>query len=189
MDDGVWIFGYGSLVRRHDFAYAESRPALIDGWARRFWQGSTDHRGVPGRPGRVVTLIEAPGEVCWGIAYRIAGGDRERVLAKLDYREKGGYRLAEVSIRFAGPEGGAAAGPSPRRSGFGRVGGLVYLATAENPNYLGPAELAEIAAQVRASRGPSGHNVEYVLRLAGALRALGADDDHVFGIARLVGET
>lgn len=181
MDDGVWIFGYGSLVWRPDFAYAESRPALIDGWARRFWQGSTDHRGVPGAPGRVVTLIEAPGEACWGVAYRIAGGDRDSVLAKLDYREKGGYRLAEVSIRFAAAGGGRFAGPD------GRVGGLVYLATEENPNYLGPAELADIAAQVRASRGPSGHNVEYVLRLAGALKDLGAEDDHVFGVARLVG--
>lgn len=188
MDDGVWIFGYGSLVWRPDFAYAESRPALIDGWARRFWQGSTDHRGVPGAPGRVVTLIEAPGEACWGMAYRIAGGDRDGVLAKLDYREKGGYRLAEVSIRFAGPDGGRADGPAPRRSDSGRVGGLVYVATEENPNYLGPAELADIAAQVRASRGPSGHNVEYVLRLADALKDLGAEDDHVFGIARLVGD-
>ncbi len=175
MDDGVWIFGYGSLVWRPDFAYAESRPALIDGWARRFWQGSTDHRGVPGAPGRVVTLIEAPGEACWGMAYRIAGGDRDRVLAKLDYREKGGYRLADVSIRFAGPDGGAA-------------DGLVYLATAENPNYLGPAELADIAAQVRASCGPSGDNVEYVLRLAGALRALGAEDDHVFALEALLSD-
>ncbi len=177
MNDGVWIFGYGSLVWRPDFAYAASRPALIDGWARRFWQGSTDHRGLPGAPGRVVTLIEAPGAACWGMAYRIAGGDRDSVLAKLDYREKGGYRLAEVSIRFASPDGGAA-------------DGLVYVATEENPNYLGPAELADIAAQVRASRGPSGHNVEYVLRLAGALRALGAEDDHVFALeVLLVGES
>ena len=182
MDDGVWIFGYGSLVWRPDFAYAASRPALIDGWARRFWQGSTDHRGLPGAPGRVVTLIEAPGAVCWGMAYRIAGGDRDSVLATLDYREKGGYRLAEVSIRFAA----AADGPAPRHSGSDRADGLVYLATAENPNYLGPAELADIAAQVRASRGPSGHNVEYVLRLAGALRALGAEDDHVFALEVLL---
>ena len=174
MDDGVWIFGYGSLVWRPDFAYAENRPALIDGWARRFWQGSTDHRGVPGAPGRVVTLVEAPGEACWGMAYRVDGADRDQVLAGLDYREKGGYRLADVSLHFAGPGGGAA-------------DGVVYIATSDNPNYLGPAEPADIAAQIRASAGPSGDNVEYVLRLAAALRDLGAEDEHVFGIARLVG--
>lgn len=173
MSDGIWIFGYGSLIWRPDFDYAENRPAVIDGWARRFWQGSTDHRGVPGAPGRVVTLVEAPGETCWGVAYRVSNGDREHVLAVLDYREKGGYRLAEVTMRFAGPEGGS-------------VDGLVYIATPDNPNYLGPAEPADIAAQVRASAGPSGHNTEYVLRLAAAIRELGADDPHVFGIERLL---
>ncbi len=173
MDDGVWIFGYGSLVWRPDFAYAEDRPAAIDGWGRRFWQGSTDHRGVPGAPGRVVTLVEAPGETCWGMAYRVDGDDREQVLAGLDYREKGGYRLVDVSLRFTGTEGGI-------------VGGLVYIATPDNPNYLGPAEPADIAAQIRASTGPSGHNVEYVLRLAAALRDLGAEDDHVFGLEKLL---
>ncbi|MHA1107974.1 MAG: gamma-glutamylcyclotransferase [Alphaproteobacteria bacterium] len=175
MSGGTWIFGYGSLVWRPDFVFSKSRPAAIDGWARRFWQGSTDHRGVPGAPGRVVTLIEAPGETCRGMAYRIADDDRGHVLAKLDYREKGGYRLADVTLHFAGAAGGEAAG-------------LVYIATPDNPNYLGPAAPADIAAQVRVSTGPSGDNTEYVLRLAAALRELGAEDEHVFGIARLVGE-
>jgi len=174
MDDGFWIFGYGSLIWRPDFAFAENRPATIHGWARRFWQGSTDHRGVPGAPGRVVTLVEASGETCWGMAYRVADGDRDSVLERLDYREKGGYRLAEVAVRFA-HDGGS-------------VDGLVYIATPDNPNYLGPAPAADIADQVRVSAGPSGHNIEYVLRLAAALRDIGAHDAHVFDIARLVGE-
>ena len=60
--------------------------------------------------------------------------------------------------------------------------GLVYIATPDNPNYLGPAAPAAIARQVRASVGPSGPNDEYVLRLAEALRAIGARDDHVFAV-------
>jgi cation transport protein ChaC len=35
---------------------------------------------------------------------------------------------------------------------------------------------------VRRSRGPSGPNLEYVLRLAESLRALGAQDEHVFAL-------
>jgi len=64
--------------------------------------------------------------------------------------------------------------------------GLVYVATAANPNWLGPAPLEAIAAQVASAQGPSGPNAEYVLRLAAALRELGAEDEHVFALERLV---
>ena len=46
-----------------------------------------------------------------------------------------------------------------------------------------------IAERVRRSRGPSGSNVEYVLRLAEALRAMRASDEHVFALAELLEET
>ena len=72
MREALWIFGYGSLVWRPSFPFAERRGAWIDGFARRFWQGSTDHRGVPGAPGRVVTLEHATGARCFGAAYRIS---------------------------------------------------------------------------------------------------------------------
>lgn len=172
----VWIFGYGSLVWRPDIPFADSRPAAIEGWARRFWQGSTDHRGVPGAPGRVVTLVESPADLCWGRAFLVTADDREAVIDQLDYREKGGYSLAEVSLRFGGHGADEA----------DEAAGLVYMATPNNPNYLGPAPLADIAAQVRVSHGPSGPNIEYVLRLADALRDIGADDPHVFELERLL---
>jgi cation transport regulator ChaC len=169
----IWVFGYGSLVWRPDFPFAERRPAFIEGWARRFWQGSTDHRGVPGAPGRVVTLVTAPGARCWGMAYRVAAADSAAVLSHLDYREKGGYRVEHVTLGFADRPA---------------TDGLVYRATPDNPNYLGPAAPEAIAAQVRASRGPSGPNIDYVLRLAEALREIDAEDAHVFGIERLLRE-
>jgi glutathione-specific gamma-glutamylcyclotransferase len=169
----VWVFGYGSLVWRPDFPFAESRVATISGWTRRFWQGSTDHRGMPGAPGRVVTLVEAPAETCWGRAYLITAQDRKAVLTHLDYREKGGYSMHEVDVAFP------VNATDPAR-------GLIYIATPGNPNWLGDAPLTEIAAQVRESAGPSGPNVEYVMELANALKDMDARDSHVFDLARLV---
>lgn len=168
----VWVFGYGSLVWRPSFPFRERRPARIRGWKRRFWQGSTDHRGVPGAPGRVVTLVRQVDAVCWGVAYLIAAEDVPEVMAKLDWREKGGYERANERLELCEPDAIAE--------------GIVYLATASNPNYLGPAPLAKIAEQVLRSEGPSGANPEYVFRLAEALREMSAEDAHVFELETLL---
>ena len=186
---GTWIFGYGSLVWRPAFRHDASRPAWVRGWRRRFWQGSTDHRGVPGAPGRVVTLVRAPHEpslACWGVAYRVRHDDLENVLARLDHREKGGYERIEVELHLQP----APAAPDARAAKSDRVYGLMYVAGESNPNYLGPAPLATIARQVMASRGPSGPNPEYVSRLAAALHAicptLDADSEEAIALAALL---
>lgn len=162
----MWIFGYGSLVWRPDFDFVERHPAYITGYLRRFWQGSTDHRGVPGAPGRVATLIEAPGQTCFGTAYRIEGSAARRVLSKLDVREQGGYTHLELDLQLVDAD-------------HQTVRGLVYWASADNPNYLGPAPLQSMVEQIATARGPSGGNADYLVELARALETMGAVDPHV----------
>jgi len=174
-----WIFGYGSLIWRPDIPYLERRPARVYGWQRRFWQGSHDHRGMPDRPGRVVTLVAESDAWCDGVAYQVEAGVIEEVFDTLDYREKNGYERFDVTLHFA------EAGDSQALS---RASGLVYIAPQNNHAYLGPAPVAEIAAQISGSHGPSGHNVDYLLELAAALRDLKADDPHVFELESVVRE-
>ena len=166
MTHSTWLFGYGSLIWRPDFPYLDDCRAHVTGWSRRFWQGSHDHRGVPTDPGRVVTLVEAPGERCYGRAFLI----EPEVFEHLDYREKNGYERHAVDICFAEE----------------RVSGVVYIAETDNHAFLGEAPLAEIAAQINRCAGPSGTNADYLLELAGALRNLNVVDPHVFELEKLV---
>ena len=162
-----WVFGYGSLIYKVDFPYLERSEAQIHGWERRFWQGSHDHRGTPDAPGRVVTLVEAAGRPCGGMAYQIT----EEVFEHLDHREKNGYQRRETTISLVD----------------GRdVSGTVYVADPGNFAYLGPEPLDIMAAQIARSHGPSGSNREYLLTLAESLREMGLHDEHVFELEALL---
>ncbi|MCB1644204.1 MAG: gamma-glutamylcyclotransferase [Pseudomonadales bacterium] len=175
MSDPLWIFGYGSLIWRVDFPFVRSVPAWIYGWSRRFWQGSTDHRGLPGAPGRVVTLTEALNERCDGMAYLIDPTLATGVLDALDYREKGGYERLTLPLHFLNEHGE-----------HQQVTGITYLATELNPEYLGPASNEDLARQIWQAHGPSGSNEEYLFELERALLALNCEDHHVAEIAASV---
>jgi len=103
--------------------------------------------------------------------YRVAAADVPAEMATLDHREQGGYDRLDTTAQLAG---GAA------------VACVVYIARPDNPNYVGPAPLSEIAHIVRRSRGPSGDNREYVLKLATALAEMGVRDSHIDALAALV---
>jgi cation transport regulator ChaC len=168
MSDPTWVFGYGSLIYKVDFPFLARRPACIEGWERRFWQGSHDHRGTPESPGRVVTLVPSPGARCRGVAYLV----EPAVFGHLDHREKNGYQRHRLSLFLDGE-----AEP---------VAGLIYVAGADNPAFLGPAPLDELAAHIAVANGPSGSNREYLIELARALHELDSHDEHVHALAERV---
>lgn len=158
-------------------AYAARRAGRLDGWARRFWQASTDHRGTAEAPGRVLTLIEAAGAV-WGMAYAIAATEWPAIEAALELREQQGYARLTVEIGLAADE----------RAGrvVETIAGVLFVATPANPYFVGPEPLDTTAAIVRRSHGPSGGNLDYVLELDRALAAMGATDPEVTALAERV---
>lgn len=174
VESDLWVFGYGSLIFRPDFPYVARREGYITDWSRRFWQASLDHRGTFENPGRVATIVASPGARCWGVAYCVAPQERERVLAYLDERECGGYERRMLPFH------------TPDAEPLDSV--LVYIADHGNPNFCGPEELAVTAAFVRAARGLMGPNLDYVSKLAAALQLMGAEDPHVFELARALEE-
>uniref|UniRef100_A0A182JL17 glutathione-specific gamma-glutamylcyclotransferase n=1 Tax=Anopheles atroparvus TaxID=41427 RepID=A0A182JL17_ANOAO len=183
-DDGkdVWIFGYGSLVWKADFPFAEKRTGYIKGFLRRFYQNSIDHRGTAEKPGRVVTLIhshDADSKV-WGMGYRIASKEKHMVLQHLDHREKNGYERHSVNFYPY---------PSIQHQFDDPQPILLYVATQDNPSFAGhDDELEVIAEQILASAGQSGRNPEYVYKLAEAMRQLypGEEDDHLFELEKIL---
>lgn len=163
----TWIFGYGSLIWNPGFEFEEKQLASFSGWERRFWQGSEDHRGVPGAPGRVLTLV--PGSSCKGMAYRLHDKQQAQTLTMLDHREKGGYERVIAPLQL--PDGST-------------VKGITYVASINNPLFLGEATAQAIAHQIANSAGPSGTNREYLLELVCAFRSHGIEDNHVFELER-----
>lgn len=175
----MWVFGYGSLIWKADFKYETKLVGYILGYKRRFYQHSVDHRGVPEKPGRVVTLIPSkfPNSTVWGVAYRIRAEDIDEVTKHLDFREKNGYSKKTVTFH-------------PNNSEYLPFPLTLYVAVEENESYAGPAAIEDIAQQVVTSIGPSGSNKEYVYNLAEAMRQLApnAEDEHLFALEKAVKE-
>ncbi|XP_011869821.1 PREDICTED: putative glutathione-specific gamma-glutamylcyclotransferase 2 [Vollenhovia emeryi] len=198
----MWVFGYGSLIWKADFPYERKLVGRIKGYVRRFYQKSTDHRGVPNRPGRVVTLLASsnPDDEVWGVAYKISSENIENVVNHLDFREKGGYIKRTVLFYpcdFA--KFGANVNVSTNdlsRTSFSAASDeapfylTIYIGEEDNPNFAGMENLDTLARHILVSRGLSGPNVEYLYKLASAMRTIapGVQDEHLFALETAVKE-
>lgn len=178
----VWVFGYGSLCWHPGFEFSKCVTGYIRGFVRRFWQGNVTHRGTSERPGRVATLIEESNGITWGCAYQITG---QTALSYLKHREckLGGYVTMYTKFypRVAADHMDLSGEAFPA---------LLYIATDENSLWMGDTPLQRIAEEIVDSEGPSGHNVEYLLRLAQFMREelkeANVEDDHLFELENQV---
>ena len=166
----VWVFAYGSLMWHPDFDYAESRPAFLHGYHRRFCLYSRDYRGTPEQPGLVLGLDR--GGSCHGIAYRLPP---ERLAASLDRiwaREMTGrvYEMRPVALRTAA----------------GAVRGHACVVRRQSPDYAGKLSIEEAARLLAVAKGGRGTGREYLANTVRHLDELGIHDALLHRIAARV---
>ncbi|KAF8508760.1 ChaC-like protein [Gautieria morchelliformis] len=181
------VFGYGSLIFKPPPHVIAQVPGFLKGFVRRFAQSSSDHRGTPKSPGRVVTLIHLKDwaafsgsdpfpeeDTVWGIAYTIDPKYESEVREYLDYREKDGYTVDSTDV-YAIVDGKEQV-----------VVPQVYVGRNDNPSFVGSEPLDALAEHIWSSVGPSGRNKarDYLYDLAAAVRKLAPEsyDSHLFAL-------
>ena len=171
MSDAFWVFGYGSLMWRPGFAFAERSPATLQGRRRAFCIYSVHHRGTPERPGLVLGL--ALGGSVRGMAYRIAPADWAGVQAYLMEREQPTetYVAAHRSVRLADGR---------------RVEALVFLSDPGHRQWAGALSPERQAELIAGAAGLSGRNIDYLADLVEHLAKMGLRDPATQALLRLV---
>jgi cation transport protein ChaC len=156
-----WVFGYGSLMWRPGFRFAERRSAVAHGRRRAFCIYSVHHRGTPARRGLVLGL--APGGAARGAAYRVSAADWPNVYAYLREREQPTETYFEAWAHV-------------RLDTRALVEALVFLSDRKHPQWAGDLTFEEQARLIAGATGLSGRNVDYLRDLVTHLREEGIAD-------------
>jgi cation transport protein ChaC len=166
--DDLWVFGYGSLMWRPGFPFAERRHAHLYGYHRSLCVFSHVHRGTPDRPGLVLGLDR--GGRCHGVAFRVESHEADATIRYLREREQVTAVYAERRL--------------PVQLDHGReVRALAYVVDRKHPQYAGRLPGDELLRLVRQGEGISGPNPDYVRSTYEHLVAMGVRDPI---LARLV---
>lgn len=169
-----WVFGYGSLMWRPGFEYLEAVPARLNGAHRALCVYSWFHRGTETHPGLVLGLDQ--GGACRGLAFRVAGANRDSVIAYLREREL----VTDVYREVLRPLTLLARDGPP-------VTALTYLVDRSHRQYAGKLPPERLLELVRDGVGKSGNNVDYVMATVAHMHKLGIRDATLEKLAEALG--
>jgi cation transport protein ChaC len=165
--DDLHVFGYGSLIWNPAFEFADSVPALLRGWHRRFCLKMYLGRGSPETPGLMLALDH--GGACKGVAFRIEAAKARQELNLLWQREMygGGYHARWVNLLTA----------------HGPIKAVTFVINRAHPRYLKELSVEQTAALIATGCGELGSCREYLENTVRHLADLGLRDA---GLARIV---
>jgi cation transport protein ChaC len=172
--DGLWVFGYGSLMWRPGFPYEEAVHGFLQGAHRALCIYSWQHRGTQRLPGLVLGLDA--GGWCEGMAFRVAPEHVHDTVHYLRRREQqyNVYRAMFKPVALRDEE---------RR----QIRALCFVANRENRQYAGRLPLEIQGWLVRRSKGKSGRNIDYVVNTVRQLRECGIYDQRLEALMTKLG--
>lgn len=167
----VWVFGYGSLIWRPEFAYDAKVRGLVHGYHRSLCLWSRIYRGTPEKPGLVLAL--EPGGSVHGVAFRLPADDTRTSLKALWKRElaTGSYVPRWLAVRSGD------ASCEPMRA----IGFVMNRAAA---GYAGELDRDTLLDTVCTARGRNGTCAEYLLSTVKVLAEYDIHDRHLSDLAR-----
>lgn len=170
--EGLWVFGYGSLIWQPEFAYSERRVGTVHGYHRRFCLLQRRFRGSVEKPGLVLALDV--GGSCEGVAFRLTGAEAAETLLPVWRREMrgNGYRARWL--------------PVSTRNGV--VEALTFVANPACERYTGRLDERRIAELIAAANGGLGPSAEYLRLTVLACAELGIHDRHLWSLQAFVAE-
>lgn len=156
----LWIFGYGSLIWRPGFEFAERRRAKVHGWHRALKMWSRLNRGTPECPGLVFGMLS--GGSCQGMAYRIERRLVPEIMPPLWQRE---MALGVYDPRWVDCQ-------TPQ----GPVRALAFTLSRRSPSHAGVLPDDEYRRIFSEAAGIYGTTLDYAQATYDELQRLGIED-------------
>jgi cation transport protein ChaC len=160
LSEGVWLFGYGSLIWNPAFHFTDRLIGTVYGYHRRFCLWTHLGRGCPERPGLVLGLER--GGSCRGVAFHIATDAVEEELAIVWRREmlSGAYVPRWVDVRSA----------------LGDIRAITFVINHAHERYARSLPDERVAEVIATAEGWLGPCADYLINTVDHLAALGIHD-------------
>jgi cation transport protein ChaC len=171
-NEGLWVFGYGSLLWNPAFHFTEWQPARLHGFRRRFCLQASIGRGSPENPGLMLALDH--GGSCNGRAFHIEPGKIETETDILWMREmvSGAYDARHVHIRLQDRT----------------VKGLTFVINRSHPRYIADISMEETVRLLASGAGHLGTCRDYLNNTVAHLDEMQVRDRYLHAIQQMMKE-
>lgn len=171
--EGLWVFGYGSLLWNPAFYYIKSEPGRLYGYRRHFCLHMSTGRGSMEKPG-IMLALNAGGS-CNGRAFLIEPRLIESETQILWMREmfSGAYVPHWGKIRLQDGQ---------------TVNGLTFIVNRSHSRYMASPSLSETVKRICQGQGHLGTSLEYLENTVAHLDEINVKDAYLHNLLKHVRE-